>query len=140
MEINKFIKMGVEKTGSQRALAKALDIDVTVLSAVKAGKRGLSNVSCIKLADLINVEKIEVIAASELVTEKDENKRKIFESCFSTAASIAAAAIVISILTLPLQKPASAQEISLNLPNYKLLAISAGRIKKEKRCYFIFFR
>lgn len=94
MEINKFIEMGVEITGSQKALAQLLDVDVTVLSAVKARKRGLSNVSCIKLADLINVAKIEVIAASELVTEKDEKKRKIFESCFTKAATVAAAALI----------------------------------------------
>lgn len=108
MKINKYIEMGVELTGSQRALAQILEIDVTVISAVKAGKRGLTNVSCIKLADLINVKRIEVIAASELVTEKDESKRKIFESCFTKAASITIAAFFISALTIVSPSPANA--------------------------------
>ena len=43
---------------------------------------------CIKLADYIEVDRLEVIAASNLVTEKDQERRKLFESCFTTAASV----------------------------------------------------
>ncbi|MDR4513149.1 helix-turn-helix transcriptional regulator [Nitrosomonas sp.] len=133
MEINRFIEMGVAKTGSQKALAKALDIDVTVLSAVKAGRRGLSNVVCIKLADLIKVERIEVIAASDLVTEKDEEKRKVFESCFgktSRAASLGALALISSILTFVPNSPTHAASSSeyVNNINYKQLIVDQSRV------------
>lgn len=114
MKINRFIEMGVEKTGSQKALANALDIDVTVLSAVKAGRRGLSNVVCIKLADLIKVERIEVIAASDLVTEKDEEKRKVFESCFTKTSRAACLGLALGVSTIMTPTPSHAN-INMNL-------------------------
>lgn len=45
------------------------------LSGAKASRRGLPAYACIKLAKLIGVEPISVIAASELVTEKKEERR-----------------------------------------------------------------
>lgn len=124
MELKKYIENGEKKAGSQKELAKFLGITTGYIRNAKANKSGLPDVICIKLADYINEDRLEVIAASNLVTEKDEEKRRIFESCFNRAASIATAAIVISILTLPINKPVNAQEISGNLPFYKLSAIT----------------
>lgn len=126
MKMKNYIELAEKKAGKQLELAKILDVSASYIRMVKAGKKGFSVDMCIVLADYIGADRLEVIAASNLVTEKDEKKRKIFESCFSSAASIAAAAIVISILTLPLQKPVNAQEISSNLPLYKLLAINTA--------------
>ena len=36
----------------------------------------MPNYACVKLADLLGVERIEVIAASELVTEKNPERRE----------------------------------------------------------------
>ena len=94
MKMKTYIEMGEKKAGKQIELAKILNIRDTALRLAKSGKKGLPDAICIKLADYIEVDRIEVIAASNLVTEKDEERRKIFESCFTRAASIAAAALI----------------------------------------------
>ena len=101
-ELREFIELGEKKAGRQANLAKIISTRDTSIRLAKSGKRGLSDDICIKLADYIEEDRLEVIAASNLVTEKDEEKRKVFKSCFKNkdkAASIAMAAIVISVLT-----------------------------------------
>lgn len=123
MQILEYIEKAEKKAGKQIDLAKILGISDGYIRMVKAGKRGFSNEISIILADYIEADRLEVIAASSLVNEKDENKRKIFESCFRKVAGVAAAAVLTSIVTLPSTSPANAQEISSDLQKYKLLAI-----------------
>ena len=94
MEMKTYIEMGEKLAGSQIELAKILDIKPNYLSMVKSHQRGLPDALCLQLADFINVDRLEVIAASNLITEKDEKKRKLFESCFTRAATVAAAALI----------------------------------------------
>lgn len=108
MQMKKFIEEAERKAGKQTELARILGISDAYIRMVKTGKRGFADDICIKLADYIGADRLEVIAASNLVTEKDEEKRKLFESCFQKVASVAAIAIVTFILTLPLQPPVSA--------------------------------
>lgn len=96
-----YIEMGEKKAGKQIELAKLLNVRDTALRLAKSGKKGLPDAICIKLADYIEVNPLQVIAASNLVTEKDEERRKIFESCFTRAASaIFALAAVYNFLPL----------------------------------------
>ena len=88
MKINEFIEAAEKKAGKKTELAKILKISDGYIRMVKTGRRGFSDDVCIRLADYIGANRLEVIAASNLVTEKDEEKRKIFESCFTTAASV----------------------------------------------------
>ncbi|SDW29975.1 hypothetical protein [Nitrosomonas communis] len=112
MELKDYIEIGVEKAGAQIELAKRIGILDVNLRMAKAGKRGLPVDVCILLADYVKVDRLEVIAASNLVTEKDERRRRIFESCFkksnSAAASITMALLVTIILTLAPTKHADA--------------------------------
>jgi len=94
MKMKTYIEMGEKIAGSQAELAKFLDIKPNYLSMVKSHHRGLPDALCLQLADYISVDRLEVIAASNLITEKDEKKRKLFESCFTKAATIAAAALI----------------------------------------------
>ena len=100
MQMKKFIEEAERKAGKQTELARILGISDAYIRMVKTGKRGFADDICIKLADYIEADRLEVIAASNLVTEKDEEKRKLFESCFQKVASVAGVAIVISMLTL----------------------------------------
>lgn len=88
MKMKTYIEMGEKKAGKQAELAKFLNVRYTTIGLVKSGKRGLPEALCIKLADYIGVNPLQVIAASNLITEKDEERRKIFESCFTRAASV----------------------------------------------------
>lgn len=87
MDMKTYIEIGEKKAGKQIELAKLLNVRDTALRLAKSGKKGLPDAICIKLADYIEVNPLQVIAASNLVTEKDEERRKIFESCFTRAAS-----------------------------------------------------
>lgn len=88
MKINEYIEAAEIKAGKKTELAKMLKISDGYIRMVKTGRRGFSDDVCIRLADYIGADRLEVIAASNLVTEKDEEKRKIFESCFTTAAGV----------------------------------------------------
>ena len=87
MEMKTYIEMGEKKAGKQTELGRILGIKENYLRNAKSGRAGLPDAICIKLADYIEVNPLQVIAASNLVTEKDEERRKIFESCFTRAAS-----------------------------------------------------
>ncbi len=121
MQINKYIEKAEKKAGTQKELANYLCITTSYIRNAKAGKSGLPDDICIQIADYIGADRLEVIAASKLVTEKDEKKRRIFESCFTRAASVTAAAIVISILTLPLQKPVNAGNLNGQFTNVQII-------------------
>lgn len=108
MLINEYIEKAEKKAGTQKELARILGITTSYIRNVKAGKSGLPVEVCILIADYIEEDRLEVIAASNLVTEKDERKRKILESCFRKVAGVAAAAVVTSILTFSIASPTHA--------------------------------
>ncbi|SFI45401.1 helix-turn-helix transcriptional regulator [Nitrosomonas sp. Nm34] len=116
MNIKTFIEMGEKKAGKQIELAKMLGVTDSYLRTVKTGRNGLNDAVCIELAKYIEVDPLEVIAASNLVTEKDERRRKVFESCLknsrSAAAGVTIALLVTTVLTLAPIKPASASYLS----------------------------
>ena len=87
MEMKTYIELGEKKAGKQTELGRILGIKENYLRNAKSGRAGLPDAICIKLADYLEVNPLQVIAASNLVTEKDEERRKIFESCFTRAAS-----------------------------------------------------
>ncbi len=122
MEMKNYIERAENKAGKQIQLAKMLEISDAYIRMVKSGKRGFPDDICIQIADYIGADRLEVIAASNLVTEKDEKKRRIFESCFTRAASVTAAAIVISILTLTLQKPVNAGNLNGQFTNVQIIS------------------
>lgn len=116
MEMKKYIEMGEKKAGKQIELANFLDIQSSTLRLVKQGKKSLTNAVCIKLARYIEVDELEVIAASSLIIEKDEERRKIFESCFkktSRAANFIVAALLLALVTITSPNPANASQATV---------------------------
>jgi hypothetical protein len=75
MDLKAYITKGIAKAGSLTALAEKIGVMRESLSAANASKRGLPPVACGKLADLIGADRWDVVAASEVLTEKDEKKR-----------------------------------------------------------------
>ena len=109
MEMKKYIELGEEKAGSQKNLAEYLDTRYTTLGLVKSGKKSLTTALCIKLARYIEEDELKVIAASNLIIEKDEKRRKIFESCFSKVASFTFAAFFLAVISIMTPSPANAE-------------------------------
>jgi plasmid maintenance system antidote protein VapI len=94
MHLNELINLASQKAGSQTNLAKVIGVHPNVVSEAKANKRGLPAEACGKLADLIGVDRWTVLAASNLITEKNEEKRAYWApfvlngiSAFATAAA-----------------------------------------------------
>ncbi len=58
--------MGEERAGKQIELARLLDVSDGYIGMVKGGKRRLPDALCIKLADYIGVDRIEIIATNDL--------------------------------------------------------------------------
>lgn len=121
MQMKSYIEQGETKAGSQKQLANMLDVSASYIRMVKAGQKGLSIDMCIVLADYIGEDRLEVIAASNLVTEKDERKRKILESCFRKVASVAATAVIASILTLTPQQTVNASNLSSEFTKIQII-------------------
>lgn len=78
MEMRDYIEAGIRKFGTATQLAKELGMNANQVRDAKAHRCGLPVYACIRLADLIGVDPMEVIAASELVTEKHEDRIAVF--------------------------------------------------------------
>lgn len=76
MELKTYIAKGIEAAQGPAALARLIGVRHSSLNEAKHGKRGLPPVACGKLADLLGVDRWDVVAASEILTEKDEAKRR----------------------------------------------------------------
>ena len=78
MNLNDYIAKGIDITGTIRELAKLLDQQPNAVSEAKHGKRGLPAFACVKLAQLIGKDELAVLAASELATEKNPERRAVW--------------------------------------------------------------
>lgn len=75
MELREMIEAAAKLAGDQKQLAKVIGLHPGVLTEAKAGRRGLPEVACGKLAEILGIDRWTVIAASALVTEKNPEKR-----------------------------------------------------------------
>ncbi|HQU98915.1 MAG TPA: hypothetical protein PLV19_09900 [Nitrosomonas sp.] len=117
MQMKNYIERAEKKAGTQSKLAELLGIAPRYIRLVNEGKRCLPIEACIILADYLNEDRLIVIAASNLVTEKDERKRKILESCFNRAATVAVAASLIGVTSIVTPSPANASQASTQMVN-----------------------
>lgn len=101
MQLRDMIDAAGKKIGNQTDLAKVLGVPRNNLYDAKAGRRGLPAMACGKLAEILGIDRWTVIAASELVTEKNEEKRAYFSpfvlnSLASLATAVGAASLALS--------------------------------------------
>ncbi len=117
MNFSDYIKKGEKKAGSQVELAKILgQVDSSVRAAL-AGKRGLPTAICIKLADYIDEDRVSVIASSDLVTEKREDRKEILRKCIKNIEKATAMGLIIATTTILTPSPAEARSMENTDPN-----------------------
>jgi len=75
MDLRDLIEQGNRAAGTQVLLADAIGVSSMMITNAKAGRAGLPGFACVRLAKLIGAEPMAVIAASELNTEKKEERR-----------------------------------------------------------------
>lgn len=97
MELREYIEKAANTAGSVAELARMLDLSREATSLAKGHKRPLPIDACVKLADYIKVDRMNVIAANELATEKKVEKREYWKGLLERAS---AAAMVVSIATV----------------------------------------
>lgn len=116
MELRNFIDQGVKKAGTLTALGREIGLSQPEISNVKAGKRSLPAYAAVGLADYLNVDVRTIIAASELITEKDERKRNYWIETLAakTAKAACITLIVTGASTTPLIEQAQAAEPTPN--------------------------
>lgn len=101
MELRDYINLGIDRTGGIQQLADHLGVARQSVTNAKAHQRGLPNDACFKLAELLGADIRGVIAASELATERKEDKRAFWRPFVSGTdyARIAGYALILSIVT-----------------------------------------
>lgn len=73
-----YLEAGIKKAGSLTALGFKLGLSQPRMSKVKAKVEHLPLDAAIKLADYIEADRIAVISANELATEKKPEKREFW--------------------------------------------------------------
>lgn len=134
MKMKELIETAEKKAGKQVELARILGVRESYLRQAKLGKSGLPDAICIKLADYLEADRLEVIAASNLVTEKDEERRKVFESCLkqtSKAASFIVAALFIALISITSPNPANASQATIYSNNNLYYVKSENKFTPE---------
>lgn len=101
MELRDYLNAGINRIGGAKQLADYLGILPQALSNAKAHQRGIPNDACFKLAELLGADIRGVIAASELATERKEEKRAFWRPFVSGTdmRRIAGYALILSIVT-----------------------------------------
>ncbi len=74
MVLHDYIEAGAKEVGSVMQLAKQIGMIPDLLYKAKSHKRGLPSHACIALAAIVGTDPICIIAASELVTEKHQER------------------------------------------------------------------
>lgn len=111
MLLRDYIELGATKAGSLTALGKMLDISQPNMSHAKAMKQALPAKAVVQLAEYIDADLKAVIAANELVTEKDEAKRQ-FWTPFVNHAKAASIALALGLVTnFVTPSPAEARQV-----------------------------
>lgn len=75
MELRDYIDLAVIKHKTLTALATELGLERAALSLAKAHKRGIPAYAIAKLSEILEIDPKIIMAASELVTERNEEKR-----------------------------------------------------------------
>lgn len=83
MTLSDYIEAGARKAGSVAELGRMFGLTREAVSSAKGLKRQLPIDACIKLADYIEADRIAVLAANELATEKKEEKRAFWSGLLS---------------------------------------------------------
>lgn len=128
--LKNYIEEGAKKAGSLTALGRMLGISQPDMSNAKAEKKPIPVKACVQLAEFIEADLKAVIAANELVTEKDEAKRA-FWTPFVQHAKAASIALEFSLVTnFVTPSPAQAAQTQDTTP--ERLCIMSNRRKRHR--------
>lgn len=116
MEFRSYIERAEKAAGSQKELGLMIGQSAGKLRQAKANKCGLPIAVCCQIAQLIGVDEMEVISASELVTEKKPERRAVLLPFVNRVAGVILG--IVGIVTLNMSPaPAQASEFKAAQPD-----------------------
>lgn len=133
MDLKQLIERAEIAAGSQIALGELIGQSPSKLRDAKSGRCGLPSYACVLIADLIEEDEIVVIAASELATEKHENRRAIWQKKLETVAAMLVLAFVTTLVT---PTPSQATECAKSLIPQCILCQIIRRFFKAVQAVF----
>lgn len=117
MELKDYFDRGIEKTGSLTALGLRLGISQPHMSRMKTGKLPMPAEKCVLLADLINADRFQVIAAAKLASAKDEDKKIFWQHLVDHARAAVMATFLIGVTSFLTPTPAQAAPVLKSSPD-----------------------
>lgn len=97
--LSKIIEEAAKKVGTKKELALVLGMSATSLSDVLKGTRGLTPYAQDQLEKLMNLEGGALRAASELITEKDQEKKEHWKKKLEALAACLVLGVVTNFVT-----------------------------------------
>lgn len=94
MQLSEIITKAIPRFPSEAALARHLGVAPTLLNDAKKGKRPLPLAACGRLAEIVGMDRYDVAAASDLLTEKNEQRRAYLLPFVRHAAGIMGLAVM----------------------------------------------
>lgn len=85
---------------SDYATAKALGVTRATMSRYRVAGACPDELVCARIADILGVEPIEVIAAAQFERSKDEQARALWESIWGKAVGVTAASLMLAVVGL----------------------------------------
>ena len=98
MELREYLEIGSRKAGSLTTLGNLLGKGQTNMSQIKSGKMPLPIEDCVKLADYIDADRFDVIAAAKFASAKNEEKKNYWMQ-FVKSANAAIMIVALSVTT-----------------------------------------
>lgn len=142
MQLRDYIEEGAKKAGSLTALGRQLGISQPDMSNAKAMKKPLPVKAIVQMADYIGADLKAVIAANELVTEKDEAKRAFWSPFVEHAKAASFAAVLALVTNFATPSPANTDQINMTSGDglyYVKLAMLRAWLKQRQLHRFIEF-
>jgi len=96
-----YIVLAIMEVGSQKELADYLGVSSQQITNAKNGRAGLPIAVCCQIAQLLTINEMEVISASELITEKNQERRAVLLPFVSHAASVILGAVILNMTPAP---------------------------------------
>lgn len=89
MNFGEMLENGAKKVGTTRALSKIIGVSESNISSAKTHCRGIPNKACLKLAEILEIDALKVIAAKEEWMAKTQEDKEFWHP-LANAAGLAA--------------------------------------------------
>lgn len=108
MDFKEMIEAGAKKAGTARKLSDLICVTENNISSAKSPGRGLPDKACVKLAQLLEIDALKVIAARNEWTAKTEEDKEFWHPLANAAAIAGISVAIVTSFLMP--SPAQAAQ------------------------------